>query len=141
VIAHGNEITPPFTLAVEGDSLCIYDAVGRRFASDAALENPAPAPGLPVPRLLATTPGGGPAVSPEVRLAQIAHLLRAGGAVAFGDSYLVAFPPASAADLLPDLRWIAEHAVHLSGALPQTNPLFRDLMWPARLAPATPGSS
>lgn len=136
VIARGNELRPPFTLAIEADSLCIYDGTGRRFASNAALESAAPAPGLPVPRLLATPPAREKATSPEVRMAQIAHLLRAGGALAFGDSYLVAFPPASAAAVLPDLRWIAEHAVHLSGELPPTNPFFRDLMWPARLAPA-----
>ena len=141
VIAHGNELRPPFTLAIEADSLCIYDGTGRRFTSDAALESAAPAPGLPVPRLLAAVPAREQAISPEVRMAQIAHLLRAGGALAFGDSYLVAFPPASAAEVLPDLRWIAEHAVHLSGELPQANPFFRDLMWPARLSPAAPGPS
>jgi len=142
VIARGNELRPPFTLAIEDDSLCIYDGTGRRFANDAAMESAAPAlgSGLPVPRLLAAAARGG-VTSPAVRMAQLAHLLRAGGALAFGDSYLVAFPPASAAEVLPDLRWIAEHAVHLSGELPPTNPFFRDLMWPARLAPAAPGPS
>jgi hypothetical protein len=88
-----------------------------------------------MPRLLEIAAAPREATRPEVRLAQIAHLLRAGGAIAFGDSYLVAFPPASAAQVLPDLRWIAEHAVLLSDQLPPTNPFFRDLMWPARLAP------
>ena len=135
VIAHGNELAPPFTLAMESDSLCIYDGAGRRFASDAAPERAAPGPTLPVPRLLATAATHREATPPEVRLAQIAHLLRGGGALAFGDSYLVAFPPASAAEVLPDLRWIAEHGVLLSGQLPPASPFLRDLMWPARLAP------
>jgi hypothetical protein len=141
VIAHGNELRPPFTLAIESDTLCIYDGTGRRFASTAALARAEPEPVLPVPRLLAPAPASRETARPEIRMAQIAHLLRAGGALAFGDSYLVAFPPASAALVLPDLRWIAEHAVHLSGQLPQTNPFFRDLMWPARLTPVTPADA
>ncbi len=153
IIAHGNELPSPFTLAVENDTLRIYDASGRRFTTSSLTEGATGTSALPRPRLLsaatdraAPRPAGSSPrddeapvprpLRPEIQMAQIAHLLATGGAVAFGQSYLIALPPTSAAEALPSWRWIAEHAVTVSGHLPQANPFFRDLLWPARLAPA-----
>jgi hypothetical protein len=132
IIAHGNELNPPYTLTARGDTLSIIDGAGRHFAN--AVPPSQNTDQIPIPRLLAA-PGLAAPANPEIRLAQIAHLLGAGGVIAFGSSYLIAFPPASAATLLPDLRWVAENAVIVSGQIPQASPFFRDLMWPVELAP------
>lgn len=123
VIAHGNELQPPFSLALDGDTLVVEDARGRRLAS------PLPAAG--------SQPGG---AGRAVRLAQLAHLLARGGLFAFGSSYALAFPPARATEVLSHLHWVMDGASHLGAFLPQDDPLLRDLLQPARLADPPDGA-
>jgi hypothetical protein len=139
IIAHGNELSPPFKVAVENDTLCFYDGAGRRFARSAPDET-LPAPAIPRPSLLgpAPTSAGAPS-APAIAAAQITHLLSGGGLVAFGTSYLCVFPPSSAGDVLADVRWVIQHAAELAGVLPPSDPLLRDLLYPVPLEPA-PGS-
>lgn len=117
VIAYGNELRPPFSLALEGDTLVVVDARGRRLASPLVAAPP--------------EPGG---ASPAVRMAQLAHLLARGGLLAFGSSYALVFPPARAGEVLAHLHWVMDSAPHLGAFLPQDDPLLRDLLRPARLA-------
>lgn len=137
IIAHGNELAPPFKVAVENDTLCFYDGEGRRFArSTTDPEENAPASALPRPPLVGPAPTS-PGLSghPALVAAQIAHLLSAGGLVAIGQSYLRVFPPSSAGAVLADVRWVIQHAAELVGVLPPGDPLLRDLLYPTPLAP------
>jgi hypothetical protein len=135
IIAHGNELTPPFKVAVENDTLCFYDGQGRRFTGSAE-EEAAAATQIPRPTLLGPAPASSVTGHPAVAAAQIAHLLSSGGLVALGRSYLRVFPPSTAGAVLADVRWVIQHAAELVGVLPPGDPLLRDLMYPAPLAPA-----
>jgi hypothetical protein len=133
IIAHGNELSPPFMVAVENDTLCFYDGAGRRFArASAPLE---PANNIPRPRLIGPPPSGLGSITPTLAAAQIAHLLSAGGLVAFGHSYLCVFPPSSAGEVLADVRWVTQHAAELTTVLPPGDPLLQDLLYPTPLGP------
>jgi len=133
IIAHGTELAPPFTVAVENDTLCFYDGAGRRFArADATNE---PAKDLPRPKLIGPPPSGLGHTTPTLAAAQIAHLLSAGGLVAFGHEYLCVFPPSSASEVLADVRWVTQHAAELTTVLPPGDPLLQDLLYPVPLGP------
>src|SRR4030095_13602274 len=121
-----------FTVKAENDTLCFYDGAGRRFARAAS---PEPAASIPRPRLIGPAPSGLGATTPELAAAQIAHLLSAGGLVAFGHGYLCVFPPSTAGEVLADVRWVTQHAAELTTVLPPGDPLLRDLLYPTPLAP------
>lgn len=132
IIAHGNELAPPFTVAVENDTLCFYDGAGRRFARSSTTKAES---ALPRPRLIGPPPSGLGATTPALAAAQIAHLLAGGGLVAFGHDYLCVFPPSSAGEVLADVRWVTQHAAELSTVLPPGDPLLQDLLYPVPLSP------
>ena len=131
IIAHGNELSPPFTVAAENDTLCFYDGAGRRFArANAPVES---ASSIPRPRLVGPPSAGN--TTPEIAAAQIAHLLSTGGLVAFGRGYLWVFPSSAASEVLADVRWVALHAAELTTVLPPGDPLLQDLLNPMPLGP------
>jgi hypothetical protein len=134
IIAHGNELSPPFMIAVENDTLCFYDGAGRRFARTESADMPVGS--IPRPSLMGPAPSGRNVTSPAaVAAAQIQHLLAGGGLVAFGRTYLCVFPPAAAVEVLADVRWVTQHAGELSSILPPGDPLLQDLLNPAPLDP------
>lgn len=160
VIAHGYELPPPFAMSIENDTLWIDDGAGHRFATRGF---PDPATGPAVESwsdssgdadsgagVLVTHPTGAGKSTPahqetppvhqetplSVQMAQVAHLLSAGGMLAFGHTYALVFPPNRAETALPELRWVAAHVARLAPMLPLDHPLFRDLAYPSLPTPA-----
>ena len=134
VFAYGNELVPPYTVAVEDHMLCVYDGSGRRFVGGTS-----PKP-VPQPRLHPKTEDGADVafLDPAIAAAQITHLLSRGGLIALGRSYLRAFPPTTALTVLERVRWVVQHASENTLATPPGDTFLGDLLHPAPLPP--PGS-
>jgi hypothetical protein len=138
VFAYGNELVPPYTVAVEDQMLCVYDGTGRRFAGGSELASGKPPVPAPEPPLQPQMNDGADvaAPNPTIAAAQVTHLLSRGGLVALGRTYLRAFPAATALSVLEKVRWIVQHAGEITLAMPPGDDSFLgDLLKPAPLPP------